>query len=109
MTAVTVSTVSTTPTAIASLASLASPASPAGSSKATGSPSVGTLRGDLEGLEGQVVRRGEPNVSAAITEKARRELESEESLGLYFKLGEAVVARITERRAAVPKPAGQCF
>ena len=109
MTAVTVSTVSTTPTAIASLASLASPASPAGSSKATGSPSVGTLRGDLEGLEGQVIRRGEPNVSAAITEKARRELESEESLGWYFKLGQAVVERITERRAAVPKPAGQCF
>ena len=99
----TVSTVSTTPTAMAPLAPLA------GSSNAAGSSSVGTLRGDLEGLEGQVVRRGEPNVSAAITEKARRELESEESIGLYFKLGEAVVERITERRAAVPKPAGQCF
>ena len=99
----TVSTVSTTPTAITPLAPLAN------SSNAAGSPSVGTLRGDLEGLEGQVVRRGEPNVSAAITEKARRELESEESIGLYFKLGEAVVERITERRAAVPKPAGQCF
>ena len=103
LTAVTVSTVSTTPTAITPLAPLAN------SSNAAGSSSIGTLRGDLEGLEGQVVRRGEPNVSAAITEKARRELESEESLGLYFKLGEAVVERITERRAAVPKPAGQCF